>query len=885
MLHEQALGHLQRGEVSDGELLLMRSLRSVPQGDSTDLDRSIRIQLSAWLHKLDRLKELRNDSAGNLPFVSDDSHTDLLARDTVLKSKLDRILEGDDLAAFLKQIGPIYAAALDAREQILLVSRRLESAVLRNTSGGRPIGSPFPQEIMDSRTFMFSPDGRTILAINGTTARLWEVAGRRQIGGSLNHSNAVAWALFRPDGGALLTICKDGSAWLWDASKGVVIKQCVDQTKSSIQDAIFCPNGRVLLTYHTQDSAEFVRLWDAYSGALIRQTPLEHHGYSSLQSHLLASEIAFSKNGGYLLTRAKDESARLWKLPTGEPVGDNFEHSGPYVDVTFSPDSKATKVLSGGADGTAQLWDSATWETIGTAFSHGQPVTHVRFSPDGKSILTVGGGYAKLWDMADRKLIALGNAHDAIFSSDGQLVLLRELVERPGRHEDERLEQKARILRVSTRDSVPIDLELEGDSVVWDLQGTKLLSYDSLAFPSLELDGFLWNAMTGNLTARLSPSPPNERGVIKYDSQGNFEYSDKIYGRTTDQVFGSLSFSPDGKLILASQNEIGSISWAWDSSTQSELPSGWDLPEERFISVAFSPDGKHAFTRSYSEVVEAWDLTSRQVVGEPLHHPFRVWSLAVSPDSRTILTGSADSITRLWDRSTGALRLQLPHYAPVSALAFSPDGKIIATATADKTVRLWNVANGNPLGGAFKHECDVSFVAFIDNTSLLTKSICGSARTWQLNTTPVPIKADRSAPSQYPSMHKRRSLVEGRDEAFNEVFWVVAGDGTRVAGPFGHASGHARLFDVGLAGYISDNGKTVLTMDGSGKMKVWDVEKNKESKSFKSPVKISGGAINPGAISPDGKTGATASTTTRFSCGTFSRENRMGVHSTSAVRS
>jgi WD40 repeat protein len=70
------------------------------------------------------------------------------------------------------------------------------------------------------------------------------------------------------------------------------------------------------------------------------------------------------------------------------------------MDVAFSPDGRS--VLTAGYDNTAQLWDIATGRPLGPRWLHPILVKSVTISPDGEYALTltggdVGGNIARLW--------------------------------------------------------------------------------------------------------------------------------------------------------------------------------------------------------------------------------------------------------------------------------------------------------------------------------------------------------------------------------------------------------------------------------------------------------------------------------------------------------
>src|SRR5439155_26742541 len=67
---------------------------------------------------------------------------------------------------------------------------------------------------------------------------------------------------------------------------------------------------------------------------------------------------AFSRDGRLFLTGCWDNTARLWKAGTAEPVGQPWPHPDRVNAVAFSPDGKTAATAC--HDGTVWLWDVAT---------------------------------------------------------------------------------------------------------------------------------------------------------------------------------------------------------------------------------------------------------------------------------------------------------------------------------------------------------------------------------------------------------------------------------------------------------------------------------------------------------------------------------------------
>jgi tetratricopeptide (TPR) repeat protein len=67
------------------------------------------------------------------------------------------------------------------------------------------------------------------------------------------------------------------------------------------------------------------------------------------------SAVAFGPDGQTVLTGSYDNTARLWEVATGRPLGPPMTHQAGVSAVAFGPDGQT--VLTGSYDNTARLWD------------------------------------------------------------------------------------------------------------------------------------------------------------------------------------------------------------------------------------------------------------------------------------------------------------------------------------------------------------------------------------------------------------------------------------------------------------------------------------------------------------------------------------------------
>ena len=141
--------------------------------------------------------------------------------------------------------------------------------------------------------------------------------------------------------------------------------------------------------------------------------------------------VAFSPDGTKVLTGSWDNTARLWDVATGKPLGEPLRHEDKVMAVAFSPDG--TKVLTGSLDKTARLWDAATGKPLGEPLRHHSQVQTVTFSPDGTKLLTQSRNIpAQLWDAITGKPLDIPIQYGAevgamAFSPDGNKLLTGSL--------------------------------------------------------------------------------------------------------------------------------------------------------------------------------------------------------------------------------------------------------------------------------------------------------------------------------------------------------------------------------------------------------------------------------------------------------------------------
>ncbi len=155
----------------------------------------------------------------------------------------------------------------------------------------------------------------------------------------------------------------------------------------------------------------------------------------------------------------------------------------------------------------------------------------------------------------------------------------------------------------------------------------------------------------------------------------------------------SLAYSQDGKRLVSGG---GTVMKVWDVVTGKEVVPLTEH-EDWVNSVAFTPDGRNLASSGLDGSIRLWEpATGKQVrVFEGGVRP-RVFRIAFAPDGRTLTSDRPDGSLRIWDVATGReiRRLQVGEEGYPCLFAYSPDGRNLAVRSKDGTIRLLDVATG-----------------------------------------------------------------------------------------------------------------------------------------------------------------------------------------------
>lgn len=208
--------------------------------------------------------------------------------------------------------------------------------------------------------------------------RVWNLSNRKAVSDTLPHDGPVTQLAFHPRADQLVSSCGSGlrvsslypgSARCWELRlPGRGTHPALPEPRAVQAEAV---------------SGGGLQVKDSKGRDLCRIS----HGEG-----IVINAWAFSQDGQTLITGAEDRTARLWHLPSGEPLGNPLPHEGAVTAVGFN--------LSGEWVATSSTaWNSTTvrcWEVEdGTPISpplYGaeQAVRHLEFSADGYWLIADG---------------------------------------------------------------------------------------------------------------------------------------------------------------------------------------------------------------------------------------------------------------------------------------------------------------------------------------------------------------------------------------------------------------------------------------------------------------------------------------------------------------
>jgi WD40 repeat protein len=201
----------------------------------------------------------------------------------------------------------------------------------------------------------FSPDG-TVLASGDSAGKvvLWSTKDMALLH-TLQAQDSVKTLVFSRDGKRLVSGGANPSIIVWNAEMGLAIANASHGRE--VVALAFSPDGSQLASAATRTSCTFcypdngdpdINLWQVTDSALVLQATIATETAPPAPDQIFNNGVfglAFSPDGGTLLTAGPQDTWQLYRLPRGEPIG---QFNRIYPGVSFAISADTTRIAIGG---------------------------------------------------------------------------------------------------------------------------------------------------------------------------------------------------------------------------------------------------------------------------------------------------------------------------------------------------------------------------------------------------------------------------------------------------------------------------------------------------------------------------------------------------------
>ena len=551
--------------------------------------------------------------------------------------------------------------------------------------------------------------GEPILEIDtgGHMAKIWDV-------------------FFTKDGAHLVSASDDKTVRVWDVTTGECVRvlrgQIGEGYEGMIYTAALSPDDQLLavggwmslMKGYTLEDLGRIRLIDFRTGevrALLK-------GHSNV-----IQGLAFSPDGGKLISGSFDDTARIWDVKTAETIHELKGHADEIYAVVFSPDGK--RAVTGSFDQTLKLWNAYTGSLIANMIGHTDMVQSAAFTPDGRYILS--GSWdrtIRLWDGHNGKFIKVLARQDAEVFSISISLNGTGVVTGCGAstYTNNVFTYTNNVFSIPSGDQIA-SFSWHGNVVL----ATAISPDGGTAATGGGNDSeiFLWDSGTGNTQKKLVGKGRsvwsvgfardgrsiawgktfNQAGYSMYQIYGPLEQSFQLRGTGRDlELAMGREIETDAEFVQSIKS-VGPLSLRTQGGKTH--PTLEILKNDRVIhkitrdltsgvnhiSFTLTPDGRTVISGAGNGALTSYDPYTGKKIHDFTGHTSDVWAVAASPDSRWLISGSADQTVRLWEIETGRLLVSIFHGTDGEWVAWTPAGYYTSSVNGDRYIG-WHINQG-----------------------------------------------------------------------------------------------------------------------------------------------------------------------------------------------
>ncbi|KAJ6131959.1 hypothetical protein N7471_007174 [Penicillium samsonianum] len=525
---------------------------------------------------------------------------------------------------------------------------------------------------------LFTPDGTCLLSPVGNRVSVFDLVQNTSYTLPFSHRTNIDRLDLSPKGNLLLTVDENGRAILTNFQRRIAIHHF--SFKGRVSALKFSPSGR----HFAVGVGRRLQIWQTPStpgtetNGEIEFAPFVLH--RDLAAHFDNIEsVEWSSDSRFLLTAAKDLTARVWSMDPEE----GFEpttlagHRQGVVAAYFNATQEVIYTVS--QDGALFRWeyvtkkDEETMEDISDArwrivkkdffLQNDAKVNCAAFhAPTNLLVVGFSNGLFGLYDLPEFNMI-----HQlSVSQSNIDVVTINK-----------------------SGEWLAFGSSKHGQLLVWEWQSESYI---------LKQQGHL-DSMNA-----LAYSPDGQRIVTAADD-GKIKVWDVKSGfcivTFTEHTSGvtACQFAKKGSVLFTASLD-GSIR-AWDLIRYRNFRTFTAPSRLSFSSLAVDPSGEVICAGSPDSFdIHVWSVQTGQLLDQLSGHEGPVSSLAFAADGNHLVSGSWDHTVRIWSifgRSQTSEPLQL--MSDILSVAFRPDGQQVAASTLDGQLSFWSVEDAVQQGG------------------------------------------------------------------------------------------------------------------------------------------------------------------------------------------
>ena len=490
----------------------------------------------------------------------------------------------------------------------------------------------------------FSPGGDRLVSVaKDSTIYVWDLKKRECITKIFccDIHESFFHAIFSPNGNFIIScgsyISEENefcpSLIVWDAETGA--RRSYIDTHDVTYYANYSDDKKKIATvghYH-------IDIWDSEKRSRLCHFKYQHQ-YNSL-FRTVNCKVIFSPDGN-LVAASSDDTARIWDVNTKKRVQTIKTRNSSIKSVIFSKDGLS--LITGGMDNVIKVWDIKSGRCINTLIGHTGEINSIINNPQDNIIISGSDDYTiRIWDMTSNKSILSITIPDKINHANYNVFQINEknkLVMKKGG-----LFEIVESLTNNVIKTFPqINLRPASERGPYNIQNidktrtaTYKIDHNTILIEDIKND-LMYSLKSPHLTEvqHMAFSPDGD-SLLSVSSDNEF-YISKHLQNLANCVKKDLKITDLGYWVKILSEDEQNL----------QIFKGHSAPINY---VSFSPDGKLVASTSQDMTIRIWDVTSGECIQVLSGHDYSVEIAEVTPDGRFIISVDQKTI-KVWSFPT-----------------------------------------------------------------------------------------------------------------------------------------------------------------------------------------------------------------------------------------